>query len=143
MSGVLQLVVASLFDDDRHSMTAALRFIETQIRLLEPGEILRRDEDEKPEQKHGRDVRAHAGAISDGGTIPFELREVEHAQDVVGPDVVDMFSVGSRSRSKRYDVSPVVRLIDLHLAPRPIKQRLSIFDDKAGVATDVPEIIDR
>ena len=90
----LRLVVTSTIDDARYSIPA-LRFDVAQVRLLEFGKVLRCNEHEKPEQDHCRNVRARAGAISDSGAIPFELREVEHAQDIVGPRIVDRIAAGS------------------------------------------------
>jgi hypothetical protein len=86
--------------------------------LRELGEVLGRDEYEKTEQHHRCDVRAHAGAILRSVAISFKLREIEHAKDVVGSHVVDPISAVSRSRSKRYDISPMVGLIGFHVAPQ-------------------------
>jgi len=99
-------------------LVPALRTVRAQVRLRELGEVLGRDEYEKTEQHHRCDVRAHAGAILRSVAISFELREVEHAKDVVGSHVVDRISAVSRSRSKRYDISPMVGLIGFHVAPQ-------------------------
>jgi hypothetical protein len=101
----------------RYSISA-LPLVQAQIRLLEPVKVLRRNEDEKPEQNHCRDVRAHARAILCSAAIVFELREVEHAQDVLGARIVSRSALVSGSLSKRYDISPEVWLIGPHLAPR-------------------------
>ncbi|MCS3500805.1 hypothetical protein M2189_000243 [Bradyrhizobium japonicum] len=122
----LRFVVTSSVDDERCSIPA-FRFIEAQVRLLESGKVLCCDEYEKSEQDHRRDVGTHAGAVLDSGAMVFELREVEHAQNVAGPCITNRISAASRSRSKRYDISPVVRLISLHLAPRSHQAALAGF----------------
>jgi hypothetical protein len=122
----LRFVVTPSVDDERYSIPA-FRFIEAQVRLLEPGKVLCCNEYEKSEQNHCCDVGTHAGAVLDSGAMVFELREVQHAQDVVGPCIISRISAASRSRSKRYDISPVVRLISLHPAPRSHQAALAEF----------------
>jgi len=90
----LRFVVTSPVDDGRCSIPA-FRFIEAQVRLLEPGKVLCCNEYEKPEQNHCRDVGTHAGAVLDSGAMVFELREVEHAQDVAGPCIINRISAAS------------------------------------------------
>ncbi|MBR0748948.1 hypothetical protein JQ582_33950 [Bradyrhizobium japonicum] len=122
----LRFVVTSSVDDERCSIPA-FRFIEAQVRLLESGKVLCCNEYEKSEQDHRRDVGTHARAVLDSGALVFELREVEHAQNVAGPCIINRISAASRSRSKRYNISPVVRLIGLHLAPRSHQAALAGF----------------
>ncbi|MET4202189.1 hypothetical protein [Bradyrhizobium sp. LA6.12] len=122
----LRFVVTSSVDDE-HCSIPAFRFVEAKVRLLESGKVLCCDEYEKSEQNHCRDVGTHAGAVLDSWAMVFELREVEHAQDVVGPCIINRISAASRSRSKRYDISPVVRLISLHPAPRSHQAALAEF----------------
>ncbi|WP_156175440.1 hypothetical protein [Bradyrhizobium sp. LTSP849] len=86
--------------------------------MLESVKVLRCNEDEKPEQNHGRDVRAHAGAILDGAAILFEFREIEHAQNIVGLRIINSMSAVSGSLSKRDDVLLVALLTGPHLAPQ-------------------------
>ncbi|WP_212488402.1 hypothetical protein [Bradyrhizobium liaoningense] len=90
----LRFVVTSSVDDERCSIPA-FRFIEAKVRLLESGKVLCCNENEKPEQNHCRDVGTHAGAVLDSGATVFELREVEHAQDVVGPCTINRISAVS------------------------------------------------
>ncbi|MCP3381315.1 hypothetical protein NLM31_13290 [Bradyrhizobium sp. CCGUVB4N] len=86
--------------------------------MLESVKILCRNEDEDPEQNDRGDVRAHVRAILGAAAIPFEFREVEHAQDVLGPYIVSGSSLVSRSLAKRDDISSEVLLSVPHLAPR-------------------------
>ncbi|MBR0881916.1 hypothetical protein ABIF65_000695 [Bradyrhizobium japonicum] len=90
----LRFVVTPSVDDERCSIPA-FRFIEAQVRLLEPGKVLCCNEYEKPEQNHRRDVGAHAGTVLDSGAMVFELREVEHPQNVAGSCVINRISAAS------------------------------------------------
>jgi hypothetical protein len=87
--------------------------------LLEFRKILCCNEYKKPEQNHCRDIRTHSGATLDSVAIVLELREIEHAQDVVGLRIF--------SWTKGYDISLVVRLTGLHLAPRSGQATLAEF----------------
>ncbi|MEY9416140.1 hypothetical protein ABIF69_002582 [Bradyrhizobium japonicum] len=90
----LRFVVTPSVDDERCSIPA-FRVIEAQVRLLEPGKVLCCNEYEKPEQNHRRDVGAHAGTVLDSGAMVFELREVEHPQNVAGSCVINRISAAS------------------------------------------------
>jgi hypothetical protein len=113
----LRFVVTSPIDDERYSV-AAFQFTQAQIRLLESVKVLCCNEDEKAEQNHGRDVRAHARAILDSAAILFEFREIKHVQNIVGLRTVNSMSAVSSSLAKRYDVFLVALLTGPHLAPQ-------------------------
>jgi hypothetical protein len=108
---------ASSIDRERYSIPA-LRLVHAQIRLLESVKVLCCNEDEKAEQNHCRDVRAHARAILDSAAILFEFREIKHAQNIVGPHIINPVSAVSGSLSKRYDILLVALLTGPHVAPQ-------------------------